>query len=107
MRILADTNVPEEYVSALRGDGHDVIYSRAVQELGPEAADERIVTYAESEEYGILSTDVSDFGNRDADVSILVAPQDMTGGEVRAAVARIETLPFDPEDSEPLWLSGL
>lgn len=29
MRILADTNVPAEYVSALRGDGHDVVYSRA------------------------------------------------------------------------------
>jgi len=30
MRILADTNVPEEYVSALRGDGHEVTYSRNI-----------------------------------------------------------------------------
>lgn len=107
MRILADTNVPEEYVSALRGDGHDVTYSRGVPELGPEAADEEITEYAESEGYGILSTDMSDFGSREADVPILVAPQDMTGGDVRAAVARIDALPFDPKESEPLWLSGL
>lgn len=107
MRILADTNVPEEYVSALRGDGHDVTYSREVPELGPKATDEKISEYAESEGYGILSTDISDFGSRDADVPVLVAPQDMTGGEVRAAVARLEALPFDPGESEPLWLSGL
>jgi len=107
MQILADTNVPEEYVSALRGDGHAVTFTRAVPELGPEAADDEITEYAESHGYAILSTDVSDFGSRDADVPILVAPQDMTGGDVRAAVARIEAVPFDPADSEPLWLSGL
>jgi hypothetical protein len=35
MRILADVNVPEEYVAALRGDGHDVTYSRRIEGLGP------------------------------------------------------------------------
>jgi len=30
MRILADMNAPEEYVSALRGDGHEVVYSRDI-----------------------------------------------------------------------------
>jgi hypothetical protein len=40
MQILADTNVPEEYVSALRGDGHEVVYSRDVSQLGPAATDE-------------------------------------------------------------------
>ena len=45
--MLADMNVPEEYVSTLRGDGHDVVYSRAA--LGPEATDDAIVAYAASE----------------------------------------------------------
>lgn len=107
MRILADTNVPEEYVSALRGDGHEVVFTRTVDQLGPEASDEAIFEYAESEGWALLSTDLTDFSDRDATVPVLVAPQDMTGGEVRAAVARIETLPFDPARTEPLWLSSL
>ena len=107
MQILADTNVPEEYVSALRGDGHRVRYSRSVSDLGPQATDHDITTYAESEGYAVLSTDVSDFGGRDADVPILVAPQNMNGGEVRAAVARIEAGPFDPAETDPLWLSSV
>ncbi len=39
MEILADEHVPEEYVSALRGDGHDVRYSREIEEFGPSAED--------------------------------------------------------------------
>jgi len=107
MRILADTNVPAEYVSALRGDGHDVIYSREVEQLGPKATDDAITSYAESDGRAILSTDRVDFGQRTADVPVLVAPQDMSGGTVRAAVARLEALPFDPAATEPVWLSGL
>lgn len=107
MRILADTNVPEEYVSALRGDGHEVIYSRDVDGLGPEATDDAIVEYAETEEFAVLSTDVKDFGDRDARTPVFVAPQRMTGGDVRAAIARVEALPFDPAETDPIWLSGL
>ncbi|CCQ33139.1 hypothetical protein HLRTI_002620 [Halorhabdus tiamatea SARL4B] len=107
MQILADTNVPDEYVSALRGDGHTVVYSRDITQLGPEASDAAITEYAESEGYAILSTDVSDFSERDATVPILVAPQDMSGGDVRAAVARLAALPFDPAETEPIWLTGL
>lgn len=107
MQILADENVPEEYVSALRGDGHDVIYSRDVDQLGPEATDEAITEYAEGEGFAILSTDVKDFADRDATVPVFVSPQDMSGGDVRAAVARVESLPFDPAQTEPLWLSAL
>jgi hypothetical protein len=107
MEVLADTNVPEEYVFALRGDGHDVIYSRSVSELGQRATDAEITAYAESEGRAILTTDVSDFGSRSASVPILVAPQDMTGGAVRAAVSRLEALGFDPSETEPVWLSGL
>ena len=107
MQILADTNVPEEYVSALRGDGHKVVYSRDVPQLGSEATDDAITKYAESEDYAMLSTDISDFGGRHSTVPILVAPQDMSGGDVRAAVSRLEALPFDPADPDPIWLSGL
>lgn len=107
MRILADTNVPEEYVFALRGDGHEVTYSRDVRTLGPEATDDAITRYAESEGLAILSTDVKDFGGRDADVAILVAQQNMSGGDIRVAVSRLETLPFDPSEAKPIWLSGL
>lgn len=106
MRILADANVPEEYVFALRGDGHEVTYSRNLTTLGPTASDAEIVEYAVSECVALLSTDVKDFGARDAEVPILVAPQDMTGGDVRAAVSRLEALPFDPSNTGPIWLSG-
>ncbi|MFC6961300.1 DUF5615 family PIN-like protein [Halocatena marina] len=107
MKILADTNVPEEYVSALRGDGHDVIYSHDVATLGPEATDDAITNYAEYEDYAILSTDVKYFGSREAKVPVFVAPQSMSGGDVRAAIARIEAIPFDPTQTDPLWLSGV
>lgn len=107
MRILADTNVPEEFVSALRGDGHEVIYSREIETLGPEATDEAIVKHAESKGFSVLSGDLKDFGHREATVALFVAPHDMSGGEVRAAIARIDTLPFDPAKTDPIWLSGL
>lgn len=99
--------MPEEYVSALRGDGHDVVCSREVSELGSEATDDAIAAYAESEARSIITTDAKDFADRDATVPIFVAPQDMTGGAVRAAVARIEALPFDPAETDPIWLSAL
>lgn len=70
MRILADTNVPEEYVFALRGDGHQVEYSRDVTQLGPEPPDDEITEYAEANDFSVLSTDVKDFGGprgRDSD----------------------------------------
>jgi predicted nuclease of predicted toxin-antitoxin system len=57
MEILADANVPEEYVSALQGEGHTVVYSRDIDSLGPEATDDEIATFAETSGLGILSTD--------------------------------------------------
>lgn len=107
MEIIADENVPEEYVSALRGDGHDVTYSRTVDQLGPAATDTAIANYAEVEELAILSTDVKDFADRDVTVPVFVAPQDMSGGAVRAAIAHVGALPFDPAETEPIWLSAL
>jgi hypothetical protein len=55
----------------------------------------------------VLSTDVTDFSDLDASVAVFVAPQDMSGGEVRRAVARIERLAFDPAEAGPLWLSAV
>lgn len=107
MRILADENVPEEFVSALRGDGLEVRYTRHVEALGSEAGDDAIIEYAESSGLAVLSTDVKDFAHRTASVPVFVAPQSMTGGGVRAAVARVEALPFDPAETDPVWLSSL
>lgn len=107
MRILADENVPGPYVSALRGDGHDVSYSRDIEALGPSAPDTEVLKYAAENGFAILSTDVKDFGHQDVPVPVFVAPQDMTGGEVRAAIARIELLEFNPEEADSVWLSGL
>lgn len=107
MRILSDENVPEEYVSALVGDGHTVTYSRDVRELGPGATDEEVLQYAVRERMAVLSTDVKDFGRTDADVTVLVAPQDMTGGAVRRTTNRLESLDLDPASLEPIWLSAL
>ena len=107
MRFIADVTVPEEYVSALRGDGHDVVCSRDVDALGPTATDASITEHAEREDAAVLSTDAKDFANRDASAPAFVAPQDMTGGDVRAAVARVESLPFDPAETDPIRLSSL
>jgi hypothetical protein len=107
VRILADENVPGPYVSALRGDGHDVSYSRDIEALGPSSPDSAVLEYAAENGFAVLSTDVKDFGHRDVSVPVFVAPQDMTGGEVRAAIARIELLAFDPGEADPIWLSGL
>ena len=57
MDILADENVPEKFLSALRGDGHTVRYTRDIEDLGPEAPDETIVEYAESAEAAVRSSD--------------------------------------------------
>lgn len=73
MRILADTNAPEEDVSALRGDGDEVIYSRNVDRLGPEATGDAITEYAEAEGFAVLSPDVKDFGNRNVGIAVFVA----------------------------------
>lgn len=74
MRVLADENVPEEVVSALRGDGHEVRYSRDVDELGRGVSDDALVSYAVEHGISILSTDVKDFGDRSTEAAILVAP---------------------------------
>ena len=63
--------------------------------------------YAESIGVVILSTDQQDFSEMVANVPILVAPQDMSGGEVRQAVGILDSLPADPAQMKPIWLSGL
>ena len=107
MDILGDENVPEEFVSALRGDGHTVRYTRDIEDLGTEAPDETIVEYAVSAEAAVLSSDQKDFNEIHGDIPILIAPQDMTGGEVRQAVALLSSLPADPARMDSIWLTGL
>lgn len=107
MDCIADNNVPEEHVSALRGDGHTMSYSRTIDELGPEATDEAIVEVAEQRGCAILSADLKDFGRREATIPIFLAPHGMSGGDVRAAIARIVAAPFDPAQTDPIWLSSL
>lgn len=41
------------------------------------------------------------------EIPVFVAPQSMRGGDGRAAVARIEVMPFDPAETDPIWLSTL
>ena len=84
-----------------------VTYSRAVDELGPGASDEMLTRYAERNSLANLPSDVKDFGEVDAGVPILVAPQGITGGGVRSAVGRLESISFDPAETGPIWLSAL
>ena len=107
MDILADENVPEEFVSALRGDGHTVRYTREIEDFGPEAPDDMIIEYAESNEAAVISSDQKDFSEIRADIPILIAPQDMTGGEVRHPVAVLRSLPAVLTQMDPIWLTGL
>lgn len=107
MRIVVDENVPEEYVRAVDGDGHDLVSSREVPEPGPSATDLEVVRYAERESMAVLTTDVKDFASLEASVLILVAPQDTRGGEVRRAVARPVSLDLDVAAASPVWLSAL
>lgn len=94
-------------MSALRGDRHDVSYSRNVGALSPSASDAAILEYAAENGLAVLSTDMNDFGHQDVSAPVFVAPQDMTGGEVRTAIARIKLLAFDPAEADPIWLSSL
>jgi len=107
MRLLADENVPERYVRALRGDGHEVVVSRTVSDLGPAATDTEIVHYAEAESLVILTTDAMDFAGVMDRVPVLIAPQDMSGAAVRQADNSIEWLGLTDTMAEPIWLSTL
>jgi len=107
VRIIADENVPEEHIRALRGAGYAVVRSRDVPSLGQGATDEALVRHAEDETLAVVSADVKDFSRMDARVPVLVAPQDMTGGAVQRAVERLESLGIDLTKTGPIWLSTL
>lgn len=74
LRILANMNAPEAYVSALRGDGHDVASTREV----PEAVRKRLAMRSQSmsrskeQEFGMLSIDIKDFENREFGATVSV-----------------------------------
>lgn len=84
-----------------------MVYSRDLPELGPGATDYAVVQHAEREALAVLSTDVKDCSRLDADVPVLVAAQAMTGGAVRRAVDRLESLALDIDEAGPIWLSTL
>ena len=105
-RILADVTVPGEtspHSKVMVTMSHTCRrYRNSVRKQH-----DAIAEYATSEGIAILSNDLKDFGRRDFNISLFVAPQTISGGEIRAAVAQIEALPFDPAESELIWLSAL
>lgn len=58
MRLCADENIPGDCVTALRLQGHDVVW---MSEAMPGASDERVIAHA-ADEQRLLLTLVKDFG---------------------------------------------
>jgi predicted nuclease of predicted toxin-antitoxin system len=94
MRILADEHVPPAFVSALRGEGHDVAVVGDDIDLG--SADSVVLEYARENERVILSED-TDFRGADSELSetshpgILACDTAASPGEIATAVRRIDT----------------
>lgn len=95
MRLLADEHVPPAFVSALRGEGHDVAVVGEDVEFG--AADSTLVEFARETDRVILSED-TDFRGADPELALASYPGvlacDTTAppGEIVAAVRRIDAL---------------
>jgi predicted nuclease of predicted toxin-antitoxin system len=91
MHLLADVNVKEAYVVALRSEGHTVERVGDVAELDVTATDRAIVSYAQSRNAVVITNDAKDFERFDIHAGIIVVPQTkLTAGEVAAAIARID-----------------
>ena len=80
--------------------------NRDIGDLGTEAPDEMIVECADSAEAAVRSSDQMVFNGMHADIPVLIAPQSMTGGEVRQAATPLRSL-SDPARMDPIWLTGL
>jgi predicted nuclease of predicted toxin-antitoxin system len=102
MRIVADEHVPPAFVTALRGEGHDVSAVGEAVELGSD--DAGILDYAREHGRIILSEDV-DFRGGDpaldlsAHPGVLACDTTATPGEVAAAVRRIAASSDDLSDT--------
>lgn len=102
MRLLADEHVPPAFVSALRGEGHDVAVVGEDLELG--APDETLLAYARETDRIILSED-TDFRGADPELivgthpGILACDTAAQPGEIAAAVRLIEAASHDLEET--------
>lgn len=91
MRLLTDVNVKAAYISALRGDGHEI--NRVVDVLHETASDRAIVEHARETGAIILTNDAKDFAQFEDHPGVIVVPQSgLTAGEVAAAISRIDRL---------------
>ncbi|WEL17763.1 PIN domain [Halorhabdus sp. SVX81] len=102
MRVLADEHIPPAYVSALRGEGHDVVTVGDEIELGAE--DTTLLAYARETDRVILSED-TDFRGVDPELKVsdhpgvLACDTAATPGEIATAVRRIEGFADDLMDT--------
>ena len=98
MRLLADEHIPPAFISALRGEGHDVAVVGDDLKLG--ASDTTLLEYARDTDRVIVSED-TDFRGADPELDVeshpgvLACDTAAPAGEVAAAVRRIDTLSDD------------
>lgn len=102
MRLLADEHVPPAFVSALRGEGHDVAVVGDEIALG--APDSKLLEYARGTDRVILSEDTDFYGADDELVveshpGVLACDMAASPGVVATAIRRIETLVETTEDT--------
>jgi predicted nuclease of predicted toxin-antitoxin system len=91
MKLLADVNVNEAYVVALRSEGHTVRRVVEIDTLTETASDSAIIDSADDRDAVVVTSDAKDFQEFDTHAGVIVVPQtELTPGEVAAAVARIE-----------------
>mgnify|MGYP006278909097 FL=1 len=109
MRLLADEHVPPAFVSALRGEGHDVAVVGDEVALG--ATDSKLLEYARDTDRVILSEDTDFYGADDELVveshpGVLACDMAAAPGVVATAIRRIETLVESTEDTVLFILGG-
>ncbi len=98
MRLLADEHVPPAFVSALRGEGHDVAVVGEDVALG--SGDATLLAHARETDRVILSED-TDFRGADPELNtelhpgILACDTAAPAGEIATAVRRIDTYTND------------
>jgi predicted nuclease of predicted toxin-antitoxin system len=91
MQLLADVNVNEAYVVALRNEGHSVERVAETDALDETASDREILSAADSRNAVVVTNDAKDFQQFETHAGVIVVPQtELTAGEVAAAVTRIE-----------------
>jgi predicted nuclease of predicted toxin-antitoxin system len=98
MRLLADEHVPPAFVSALRGEGHDIAIVGDEIALG---SDDTILLEQARETERVLLSEDTDFRGADPELDIETHPGVLAcdtaanPGEIAAAVRRIEAHTVD------------